>query len=38
MLMGRCGTDAQLKGTQGNPVVLFPLATHINYKANDSGN
>ncbi|XP_066582159.1 single-stranded DNA-binding protein, mitochondrial [Prorops nasuta] len=31
-LVGRVGKDPQMRGTNDHPVVLFSLATHINYK------
>ncbi|KAK2582528.1 hypothetical protein KPH14_004822 [Odynerus spinipes] len=31
-LLGRVGADPQERGTEQHPVVIFSLATHINYK------
>lgn len=31
-LLGRAGADPQKRGTMENPVVIFSLATHTNYK------
>ncbi|KAI5733344.1 hypothetical protein M8J76_010763 [Diaphorina citri] len=31
-LLGRVGADPQKRGTEEHPVVLFSLATHINFK------
>lgn len=35
-LMGRVGNDPQLRGTEKNPVLLFSLATHENFR-NETG-
>ncbi|XP_003401943.1 single-stranded DNA-binding protein, mitochondrial [Bombus terrestris] len=31
-LLGRVGSDAQKRGTEDHPVVIFSLATHSNYR------
>ncbi|XP_050493794.1 single-stranded DNA-binding protein, mitochondrial [Bombus huntii] len=31
-LLGRVGGEAQKRGSEDHPVVIFSLATHINYK------
>ncbi|GJQ84727.1 hypothetical protein Trydic_g21132 [Trypoxylus dichotomus] len=31
-LLGRVGSDPQLKGTKEHPVAIFSLATHSNYR------
>lgn len=31
-LLGRVGGDPQKKGTEDRPVVIFSLATHLNYR------
>ncbi|CAB3368907.1 Hypothetical predicted protein [Cloeon dipterum] len=31
-LMGRVGADPQKRGNEQHPVVIFSLATHLNYK------
>ena len=36
-LLGRAGGEAQKRGTDEHPVVIFSLATHTNYKY-DTGN
>uniref|UniRef100_A0A8D8YKP8 Single-stranded DNA-binding protein, mitochondrial n=1 Tax=Cacopsylla melanoneura TaxID=428564 RepID=A0A8D8YKP8_9HEMI len=33
-LLGRVGANPQKRGTEEHPVVIFSLATHINYKPN----
>lgn len=35
-LAGRIGSDPQLRGTEANPVLLFSLATHENFRS-DTG-
>ncbi|KAJ8675584.1 hypothetical protein QAD02_011370 [Eretmocerus hayati] len=32
MLLGRVGADPQKRGNEEHPVVVFSLATHLNYK------
>jgi len=31
-LLGRVGGEPQKRGNEEHPVVIFSLATHINYK------
>lgn len=31
-LLGRVGSDPQLRGNETSPVVTFSMATHTNYK------
>jgi hypothetical protein len=35
--MGRCGGDAQLRGSETKPVVIFTLATHTHFKNQETG-
>ena len=35
-LLGRIGSDPQLRGTEASPVLLFSLATHENFRS-DTG-
>jgi len=34
-LIGRVGRDLEVRGTEENPVTLFPLATSQSYKQQD---
>ncbi|OQV14370.1 putative Single-stranded DNA-binding protein, mitochondrial [Hypsibius exemplaris] len=36
-LMGRIGSEPQLRGTEQHPVLLFSLATHTQYRDSDTG-
>ncbi|XP_059470937.1 single-stranded DNA-binding protein, mitochondrial [Neocloeon triangulifer] len=36
-LLGRVGSDPQKRGNEEHPVVIFSLATHLNYKQASSG-
>ena len=34
-LLGRVGRDSELRGTEANPVSIFPLATSLTLKTKD---
>ncbi|KAF4523471.1 hypothetical protein B566_EDAN004540 [Ephemera danica] len=36
-LLGRVGGEPQKRGTEKNPVVIFSVATHVNFKQADTG-
>nr|CAG4635897.1 EOG090X0O5J [Artemia franciscana] len=35
LLLGRCGSDPQKRGSESKPVILFPLATSTYFETND---